>query len=312
MQIPAARTKAAVAAVALAVTLAPFLPAQEAANPSPSPAAETGSAPTPNAPSKSPDSSGAAGNSSAMEYLFNRKPQEGSAAKEVMQANQAVKSKILAREALGGRIEDPQMRARFDKYLGLAEVSAEQMAAYDADMKKALELLRENRTTEAWRQLYKMADYQQIDAGVSWELANRIESIWNADKTNNKLDKTNDKLRQDVEIANRNADMLSESVQARDARNQVNSNQGNKRQSSTASEGGTAPDQERSSPPPSSSVSSVFGYLKTLESTRHYDIIKQTSQTFIASYDTCLYVLALHVAVSLFAAWWFVGNRRLS
>lgn len=54
------------------------------------------------------------------------------------------------------------------------------------------------------------------------------------------------------------------------------------------------------------------GYLRTLESTRHYDIIKQTSQTFIASYDICMYVLALHVAVSLFAAWWFVGGKRFS
>jgi ABC-type multidrug transport system ATPase subunit len=52
------------------------------------------------------------------------------------------------------------------------------------------------------------------------------------------------------------------------------------------------------------------GYLKTLESTRHYDIVRQATATYIAPYGSCLMVLALHVLVALFLAWYFVGKRR--
>jgi ABC transport system ATP-binding/permease protein len=52
------------------------------------------------------------------------------------------------------------------------------------------------------------------------------------------------------------------------------------------------------------------GYLKTLESTRHYDIVKQSTDTFIAPYETCLTVLGVHVFVSLLLAWWFVTQIK--
>ena len=54
------------------------------------------------------------------------------------------------------------------------------------------------------------------------------------------------------------------------------------------------------------------GYLKTLESTRHYDIVKQSTDTFIAPYGTCIAVLGLHVIVGLFLSWRFVlGSKAL-
>ncbi|PTY02974.1 hypothetical protein DB346_07635 [Verrucomicrobia bacterium LW23] len=54
------------------------------------------------------------------------------------------------------------------------------------------------------------------------------------------------------------------------------------------------------------------GYLKTFEFTRHYDIVKQSRDIYIAPYDACLYVLGLHVLVSLCLAWWCVGRTRVS
>jgi hypothetical protein len=48
------------------------------------------------------------------------------------------------------------------------------------------------------------------------------------------------------------------------------------------------------------------GYLKTLEYTRHYDIVKESTSTSIASYEICIAVLAFHVLVGLYLAWWFV------
>lgn len=47
------------------------------------------------------------------------------------------------------------------------------------------------------------------------------------------------------------------------------------------------------------------GYLKTLEATRHYDIVKQSTKTFIASYDVSIAVLSIHVLLSLSAAIYF-------
>jgi ABC transport system ATP-binding/permease protein len=52
------------------------------------------------------------------------------------------------------------------------------------------------------------------------------------------------------------------------------------------------------------------GYLKTLESTRHYDIVKQSTETFIAPYETCLVVLGSHILVGLFLAWRFVIQTK--
>jgi ABC-type multidrug transport system ATPase subunit len=52
------------------------------------------------------------------------------------------------------------------------------------------------------------------------------------------------------------------------------------------------------------------GYLRTLESTRHYDIVKQSSDTFIAPYQTCLCLLAVHVLLGLVLAWWFVARTK--
>jgi ABC-type multidrug transport system ATPase subunit len=52
------------------------------------------------------------------------------------------------------------------------------------------------------------------------------------------------------------------------------------------------------------------GYLKTLEYTRHYDIVEQSTKTSIAPYETCMVVLALHVLAGLSLAWWFVIRSK--
>lgn len=51
------------------------------------------------------------------------------------------------------------------------------------------------------------------------------------------------------------------------------------------------------------------GYLKTLESTRHYDIVKQSTTTYIASYEACLTVLVFHVLLSVIFAWFSVRKK---
>ena len=54
------------------------------------------------------------------------------------------------------------------------------------------------------------------------------------------------------------------------------------------------------------------GYLKTLESTRHYDIVKQSTDTYIAPYATCLIVLGFHILAGFILAWQFVARTKIS
>jgi hypothetical protein len=184
----------------------------------PAPPVDPAASPNPNSaqpvtPNASTTSGADSSTGDAMKYLFDHKPKEGSAAKEVMDANEDAKTRAAAQEALGDRrIEDPEMRARFERYLGMNEVPQDQIKAYADDMASVIDLLHQQKTPQAWQKLYKLAQYKSIDAGVSWELANRIESIWNAGQTKNQIAQENNKLQQTADTANYNADAMSDEI----------------------------------------------------------------------------------------------------
>ncbi len=50
------------------------------------------------------------------------------------------------------------------------------------------------------------------------------------------------------------------------------------------------------------------GYLKTLSAYRVYDIVRQSTHTFIADFNQCLVVLALHSVIAGIIAWIFVAR----
>jgi ABC transport system ATP-binding/permease protein len=50
------------------------------------------------------------------------------------------------------------------------------------------------------------------------------------------------------------------------------------------------------------------GYLKTLSATSLYEIVKQSTTTFIADFNLCLLVLSLHALVCAVVAWIFVAR----
>lgn len=265
--------------------------------------------------------------SSAMEYLFNRKPQEGTAAKEVLDAQGQAKTKMIAREALGGgRIEDPQTRTRFEEFLGMEEISQQRLDAYQKEYDLVLSLLRERKTPEAWKHLLVLADYRDIDAGVSWELANRIESIWNADRTTSILGKANDRIRKEIDTVNRNADMISDTIRDKDIDYQRRLNQGNRAENRNTG-GGNQPNGGVPTYNPNSggdsgagmpSVDSVMGklelteaYLKSLEmkakikmnELKAEKLFDQAKADF-AEYITTLFESGRHRHVLLAADFW--------
>lgn len=230
MQILAGKINAV--AIALAVGVASHVIAQDA------PEASSGPAVPPTAASPTPSSEGAGAStrnpsdtSAALDYLYNRKPQDGSAGSQAAMVGKTIGGKAIAEDAIGvARLEDPELRGRFLRYLGTAEVSQEELAAYFQQMKKVSTLLRDNKLVDAWKELHDLADYQIIDAGISRELANRVEAIWNMDRASVNLDRRNEQLRKDVKTSNWNADSMSQRVREDEIAYQRRINQGARQQ----------------------------------------------------------------------------------
>ncbi len=152
-----------------------------------------------------------------LDYLYNRKPGEGTAAKEIFASQSEAKTRLMARDALGDvRIEDERMRERFEKFLGMSAVPADQIEAYNQQIDVVMLFLRDGKKVEAWEQLVALAKFRQIDAGVSWELANRIESIWSADRTGWWLDTQNRQLKRELDTTNRTADIISDGIREKE------------------------------------------------------------------------------------------------
>lgn len=245
MQIPARRIKHLLltATIASGTALAQSNSASPSASPSPSaaPTPTNGVAPAPGDNAAKPPAADSANSttSTALDYLYNRKPQKGTAGAQAAEANEHAKDKARAADALGlGGISNPQLRAKFEKYLGMSEVSPNDLASYAQEIQKVSALLEANKTFEAWKELRGMGRYQAIDAGVSIELANRIESIWNTGKASSHIDSNNAKLREEIKLANSNADLMSTGIRKEEIVLKRQENQGRSAQNKASNNGG--------------------------------------------------------------------------
>jgi hypothetical protein len=152
--------------------------------------------------------------SQALDYLFNHKAGEGTAAKAGSEVASALADKIKAVDVLKTPgLDDPEVRARFQTYLSLKEVAPDRIKDYFGKMAQVSDLLQAGDTFNAWKTLYAMSEYKDLDAGISRELANRVESIWNSDQTKNRLEISNTTLQNNIETYNHNADMMAEDIQ---------------------------------------------------------------------------------------------------
>lgn len=259
----------------------------------------------------------------AMDYLYNKKPQDGSAAQQAAQAGQVMRDKSIADDALGAwRIPDKQQRARFERYLGMAEVPPQEISAYTQRVEQVQALLRQRKTIDAWRQLQALAEYGEIDAGISQELANRIESIWSADRETSRIAQSNDQLKREVKASARNADMLSQNVREKEI-DFARRTGGSRRQQQPAANqpSGGAP---QWSPPDAGggagtpSTDAVMGkiqlteeYLRALEAKAKIkmnelkaDKLFEQAKSDFANYIATLYESGRHLHVVLAADFW--------
>ena len=146
--------------------------------------------------------------STALDYLFNHKAQEGTTMKAGNDVASALADKIKAVDVLKTPgLDNPEVRARFETFLSLKEVQQPRIDEYFGKMKQVSAMLKTGDTFNAWKMLYSLGDYQDLDAGISRELAARVENFWNTDKTKNTLEMANNNYRSDIQKAQHNADL---------------------------------------------------------------------------------------------------------
>ena len=177
-----------------------------------------------------------------LDYLFNHKPGEGTAAKGAADIESALADKIKAIDVLKTPgLDDPEVRARFETYLSLQEVPEARIKEYFAKVQQCSDTIRTGDTFGAWKILYAMSEYKDLDAGISRELANRVEAIWNTTRATNGLEQANDQLRDNIETYDHNADLIADDLhqQAVDQANKQNNGNNNNSSSSSNSSAAT-------------------------------------------------------------------------
>lgn len=153
----------------------------------------------------------------ALDFLYNQKPADGTAAKDLSTLAQVLGDKAMASDALGVTlIADGAVAARFEKFLGTPEVTAAQRVEYDRLFDETLAYLADNDFADAWQNLDRLAEHSELDAGISRELANRVHAIWDANRVALQLAQENEGLERDLYLANWNADLMAEGVRKRE------------------------------------------------------------------------------------------------
>ena len=146
--------------------------------------------------------------STALDYLFNHKAGEGTTMKAGNEVASALADKIKAVDVLQTPgLENPELRNRFETYLSLKEVPQARIDEYFQKMVSVTDTLKTGNTFAAWKILYSLGDYQDLDAGISRELAARVEAFYNTDRTKGDLEIANSKLRDNIDTYNHNADL---------------------------------------------------------------------------------------------------------
>jgi len=336
MRIPATKISLLLGGILLSARLAPAQASSGYGTPSPTPAAPPAAAapdptaapaPPPTAPaSPSPASPGTAApsgaaapaptgatapteaTSSALDYLFNRKPQDGSAAQAAGSVAGNVGDKMKADDVLDipNGLDDPVVRERFEIYLKHPEVSQDRIREYLGKMNALSQVLQQSDDSfAAWKTLYALSEYQDLDAGISRELSNRVEAVWNTVRTNDGLDAKNEKIEHEIDTSDRNADLIADELRTEEQEQQARVGADDNRKSNPAAPptadsggggGGGSGNMGPSNPDVQGSMQLTAEYLRGLEGRAKIKLnevqqdsnIKQAKSDF-ADYITMLY-----------------------
>jgi hypothetical protein len=158
--------------------------------------------------------------------IFHEQTDEGTVGKGGADILGTLNDKLKAMDVLSTpALDNAAIGERFKTYLGLHAVSDARIKEYFGQMNQVTDLLKDGSTFPAWKILYSMSEYTDLDAGISRELAHRIEAIWNSDKTQNGLELANSNLRDKLDTDIHNSDQDADDIHQQDLLD--NAKQGN-------------------------------------------------------------------------------------
>ncbi len=197
--------------LALALTLTFHAQGATPPAPAPGPTPAPSAAPAPTAAAPAPSNNATeidSSTSTALDYLFNHKAGEGTTMKAGNEVASALADKIKAIDVLKTPgLDNPEVHERFETYISLKEVPQARIDEYFAKMALVSQSLKAGDSFGAWKLLYSLGTYQDLDAGISRELAARVENFWNTDRTKNGLARDNAKYADDAAKAIHNGDL---------------------------------------------------------------------------------------------------------
>ena len=181
----------------------------------------------PPSPAPAPSASGLDGaTDSALRNFFTSKPQQGTGADATAHVLNALGDKIKAMDALKttAGMDDPIIKEHFVTYLSLKPVPQDRIDKYNNEFTEITNLLKtggQDNVVQAYKDLYVLSSDEDLDAGISSELAHQIESIWGVDRTNNDLDKKDADLRHEVDTETHNSDLDAEDLKRQEYMDQA-------------------------------------------------------------------------------------------
>jgi Tfp pilus assembly protein PilF len=237
-------------------------PQQPPATAAPATASNPGGAPG------TPQGGNGGATGTTLNYLYNTKPGDGTAAQGGANSATAMQQKMMAADMLSGA--ENLIPAELESYLNSAEVPADEVKKYEQLFKVTVDMLRDKRqASAAVANLYSLSDYPW-DAGISRLLANRVLAFWDMRNNQSELDAANRQLQARVKDSSRNADMISEEVWRKDQERMRQNSMGNKSQAQKKDDKDKDKNSKAFLPSPKDAQDSLSGVMGKLQLTEEY------------------------------------------
>lgn len=206
-----------------------------------------------------------------LNYLYNDKPKDGTAASKADGLSEIIDGKLMALDAISS--VSSLVSPAFEAYLSTEEYPPELIQAYEDTYDQSVESVRKRDISTALGLLIEMSGYNW-DTGASEQLANRVIAVWDMRRNQKDLTALNQKLRDQAKNAARNFDLESDAVMKKmresDRLNRAKENRGEKGDNTNKA---FLPAGGAGMPPASSAVDALIGkmnlteeYLRGLES----------------------------------------------
>ncbi|QIF02441.1 hypothetical protein [Roseimicrobium sp. ORNL1] len=204
-----------------------------------------------------------------LNYLYQGKPADGSAANGSANAMDGLRRKGEAIDMLSGA--ENMIPPELESFLNSAEVSVDEVKKYEQLFKTTVNMLRDKRQMgAAVENLYSLSEYPW-DAGISRMLANRVMAFCDMRKGQADLDVVNRELLNRVRTSSRNADMISEEVWRKEQdRARVDSNRARIQNQKQQQNNSNDKNSKAFLPSPKEAQEAVNGVMGKLQLTEEY------------------------------------------